>query len=243
MPAKWTAVMVSVLVLIFSSGCSLALKQQLNGEWDLKEDNKIEKNGQKRATDITDEKRDEDEKEDPLHDTDDDDDGFDTDSYLNGNELMVSKLSVKTDERDWTEAGSDSETQDDYKIEVTTLTVDGEDADYADEVIVVQRFEGLEHDMTTKQLAQSMMDNFKKGYTGTSNWSIIEQKHNDILTELSVKDDPKVGSLFGYARFMTTDNGIYGLFYLINKEELSTEEEEKWQYLLKQANSESGITL
>lgn len=243
MPAKWTAVIVSVLVLIFSSGCSLAVKQAVNGEWDLEEDNKTEKNVQKRATDITDEKRDENEKEDPLSDTDDDDDGFDTDSYLDGNELMVSKLNVKTDERDWSEAGSDSETQNDYKIEVTTLTVDGEDADYADEVIVVQRFEGLENDVTTKQLAQSMMENFEKGYTGKSDWSFIEQKHDDILTELSVKDDPKVGSLFGYGRFMTTDNGIYGLFYLINEEELSTEEQEKWQYLLKQANSESGITL
>lgn len=241
MPAKWTAVIVSVLVLIFSSGCSLAVKQAVNGEWDLEEDNKTEKNVHKQATDITDEKRDEDEEEGLF--TDDDDDGFDTDSYLDGNELVVSKLNVKTDERDWTEAESDSETQNDYKIEVTTLTVDGEDADYADEVIVVQRFEGLENDVSTKQLAQSMMENFKKGYTGTSNWSIIDQKDNDILTELSVKDDPKVGSLFGYCRFMTTDNGIYGLFYLINEEELSTEEQEKWQYLLKQANSESGITL
>ncbi|OYD07328.1 hypothetical protein [Paludifilum halophilum] len=242
MPAKWIAAAAALMVLVFGSGCSLAVKQAIEAEQQ-KEVKQAEKK-EEPSNDSSEEEADEDtDAAQPPSNSDDFDsqNPDDSDSYLEGNEVTVSHLKVKTDKRNWQEANSETQTEDNLKVETTSLTVDGDTSINVDEMIMVQYIPGLQKEATAQQYAQAVIKGDES--SGRSEWNVLEAQEDSVLSEVKVKDDPEIADMSGVVRFLSTDKGMYILYYLTSDMNMPQDKKSKWQYLLKQAKGDEGVTL
>lgn len=238
MPFRWLAVIITVSALIFSSGCSLVAKEWI--EASQKQMEEEQKQAEKKKETEKEKEEDAEEKDEPQSPSNAEGANSSTDGddrLIEGKELQVSNITIMADERDWRKADYESQDSD---HEYTAFTPGGRSADVSTELLGVHFFKGLHHQATVAETASVMRKGMEEESEGAIGWRVLSQSQEDILVELSM-DDPDEGNLQGYARFLSTDEGIYMVLYL-TANMMSDSDKEKWMHLLKQANN-PGLTL
>ncbi|MFC4076232.1 hypothetical protein ACFOUO_05340 [Salinithrix halophila] len=218
--------------LVFSSGCSLVISELAK--------NREAQGGQKRAENPDSGSRKESEKTDedleaqpPVNG----EGGQDSGGLSEGKELVVSDLTVKTDDQDWQKADQENLSKNGVDIELTLLTPEGRSAETSDELVIVSYYQGIQGQVSTRQFAQRMMeDGFLKEYEA-KDWNILAEKRNDILAEVEMTGG------HGYARFLSTEDGIYSLYYLADSTPQNNDVKIDWRHRMQQSGKEDGLTL
>ncbi|PTX64296.1 hypothetical protein C8P63_10379 [Melghirimyces profundicolus] len=236
MPLKWLAAFIAASVLCFASGCSLAAKEWIDASRAQMEESQKEKEVAKKEEE-------EPSTDEPSPDAPDSTDGAegpaagDGAGLLDGKKLEASNITILADDRNWQQV--------DFQIldtnhEYTEFTPDGQPSDLSRELIGVHFFKGLHHQASVSQTAEVMKRGMEEESQGTVTWKVLSQDRDNMLVELSLTGNPQ-GNMYGYARFLTTHEGICTVLYLTG-DVMSDEEKKKWQSLLNQANR-AGVTL
>lgn len=230
----------SILALVFSSGCSLVLEKLADVQAEQKKkvaDSKSTKTSEKEKKSEA-SKEEDPEQDGQLPENAQDGEG----AALDDKEVSVNNFMVKTDDQNWKQADQDSTTaQDGMQINSTLITPEGVAEEQTDEIIVVTNFEKLDTNGNLGVFAKKYMSKLvKDGLWEANDWEIIEGTGDDVFAEV----DSISKKAYGYTRFIEAKEGVYVLIYLNDRGLMDDADKEDWANRIKDSGEEgSGLTL
>ncbi|WP_142506857.1 hypothetical protein [Melghirimyces algeriensis] len=233
MPFKYPALMIAFFSILLSSGCSLMAKQMIDDTQKQLAEEQKEKTAKKASKEEQSPEEDEEPKADFPNNADA---GLDSgkEGLVDTTKLEASNVTIFADNQNWKQIEHDNE----EGYEYTAFTPDGRSSDLSQEMLGVQFFEGAHQQITVAQAAQVYKQEMQNDKNAKWTWNVISETQDEMLVELKIMGDPEQGEHgYGYVRFFTTDKGICALLYL-SSNELSEEEQKKWQSLLQRADRE-----
>ncbi|WP_107726997.1 hypothetical protein [Desmospora activa] len=235
MPLKWYGALIAVFSLLFASGCSTVLIENMGLQQEKESPNDDKK---KEKEEKEEEPKEKEEEEDTDAQPPMNDESEETSNSVEAEEVTAGDLTFYADNQNWME---ESREEDEEGFEYYYFTPDGENADYARELIEVHTYPGVQDYFTSLVIAEGLQELLQEEYGESFSWQVIDQDRDNILAKISITDDETSQKADGMARVFSNDTGIYAIIYY-TMEEWTDEKEEQWTNLLIQAGG-SGMTL
>ncbi|WP_185956391.1 hypothetical protein [Melghirimyces algeriensis] len=209
---KWMVLM-AISAMLFSSGCSLMVKQMADHS---------QKQFEKETEKVT--------KKEPEEDSSAEEEEVEIAPDIEAEEepvdetkLEVSGITVFVDDQGWRQVNQATE----QGVESIQFIPGNTSESDPSETLFVMTYKGVPTS-ALPQLAEGFKQEWLKD--GHSGWDEISSKEGDILVKLG----QGLGAE-GFTRFFATDQGIFQIIY-VSKHSMSEEDQTKWKSLLRQAD-------